>query len=433
MKTIEDFLKLHKNSKLTVRIQAGESAIPNTDNERPGHPSVDSGYLSGKRGDSLVATLTTVFNKFIADKLISEIPTFTKDKPIIGTAKVKGAQASNEQFVRAIIDAESTEIVDEKCLINLQFFINYEKTWGVIGGVDRSHSCDRAQYALYANDVPIMNVDRRDYIVNLNNADTGQSMHNRMVVSKEDAKKIVQGHDDIKIKIFCMSDGSNLRPNSGGPGCHSDALNIRIVNGDGVELLAPSFITTGRELGFKEGRAIMLLDKCGKPLNTQLAGSGGDISAKENPNVPNYRYNWAGKGSNEPPKELVPVYKKNMFGKETGELTEYTDASLAEIFKYVDTDGIIRYTRSATDMKPLRGFNGKPWTIIQGTYFGSYGTQPKSWSDDEKKEIEKKQKKVYDYLVAHPELTEKVKKEREADRTADKDWYSQYGLEKEVK
>jgi hypothetical protein len=441
LSVIQEFLKSHQSSKITITIQAGESAITNYDNENIDSKTkkgtfVQPGYLAQHRADSLTKTLTSAFQKLVSSKVITEMPTFTQPDIKIGVEKVAGPKASAEQFVRAVIYAESKDVVDEKCLINLQFIIKYDATWQTKSpdGHNRGHNCDRALFYLYANDVPIMNVDRRDYIVDLNNAlCDGCSKYNRLVVGKEDAKKILEGHEDIKIKILCNSNVQKT-PGIGVGGCHSDALNVTIINGDNQTLLPSTFITTGDELAYREGRTIMLLDNCGKPLNIQLAGEATKISAKDAPKDPVAPKQPPKKVSKEPKKELVGVYKKNLFGKETGEFIEYSDASLAEIFKYVDSDGIVRYPREATDMSPLYSFNNKPWTFVQYKTFGAnVGMKPEKWKPEEKEVINAKQKKVYDYLVSHPELMEKAKKQKDEQRAADTQWYSQYGLEKEVK
>ena len=84
-------------------------------------------------------------------------------------------------------------------------------------------------------------------------------------------------------------------------------------------------------------------------------------------------------------------------------------------------------------MSPLYKYNNKPWTYSQSLLFGGYGVKPEKWTPEEKEAINKKQKKVYDYLVSHPELMERAKKQKDEQRAADTQWYSQYGLEKEVK
>ena len=63
MKVIQNFLAKNPQTKLSIQVEAGESKVTNADNESGGK-AVPEGYLSSKRGQSLVNYLNTFFKKF---------------------------------------------------------------------------------------------------------------------------------------------------------------------------------------------------------------------------------------------------------------------------------------------------------------------------------------------------------------------------------
>jgi hypothetical protein len=162
MKVIQDFLSKNPQTKLSIQVEAGESKVTNADNHEGGTP-VPEGYLSTKRGQSLVYYLNTYFKKLENGGMSFTYPEIPKPKTIIGvTPYVKGtddpkaSKYTPEQFVRLKVTATS----QSECLIGLEVMIGWIK--------DKGHTCDQAIFQLLMNKVPlgIANLNNGTYDVN---------------------------------------------------------------------------------------------------------------------------------------------------------------------------------------------------------------------------------------------------------------------------
>ena len=162
MKVIQDFLSKNPQTKLSIQVEAGESKVTNADNHEGGIP-VPEGYLSTKRGQSLVYYLNTYFKKLENGGMSFTYPEIPKPKTIIGvTPYVKGtddpkaSKYTPEQFVRLKVTATS----QSECLIGLEVMIGWIK--------DKGHTCDQAIFQLLMNKVPlgIANLNNGTYDVN---------------------------------------------------------------------------------------------------------------------------------------------------------------------------------------------------------------------------------------------------------------------------
>jgi hypothetical protein len=156
MKVIQDFLSKNPQTKLSIQVEAGESKVTNADNESGGKP-VKPGYLSSRRGQSLVNYLNTFFKKLESGGMSFTYPEIPKPKTIVGaTPYVRGkdnpkdSKYTKEQFVRLKVTATS----QSECLIGLEVMIGWIK--------DKGHTCDQAIFQLLMNKVPLG-------IANLNN------------------------------------------------------------------------------------------------------------------------------------------------------------------------------------------------------------------------------------------------------------------------
>ena len=156
MKVIQDFLSKNPQTKLSIQVEAGESKVTNADNESGGKP-VKPGYLSSRRGESLVNYLNTFFKKLENGGMSFTYPEIPKPKTIVGaTPYVRGkdnpkdSKYTKEQFVRLKVTATS----QSECLIGLEVMIGWIK--------DKGHTCDQAIFQLLMNKVPLG-------IANLNN------------------------------------------------------------------------------------------------------------------------------------------------------------------------------------------------------------------------------------------------------------------------
>tara|TARA_R110001606_G_scaffold352696_1_gene503107 strand:+ start:5491 stop:6981 length:1491 start_codon:yes stop_codon:yes gene_type:complete len=156
MMVIQDFLSNNPQTKLSIQVEAGESKVTNADNESGGK-SVPEGYLSTKRGESLVNYLNNFFKKLENGGMSFTYPVIPKAKTIVGsqsyvrgTDNPKDPKYTPEQFVRLKVTATS----QSECLIGLEVMIGWIKSKG--------HSCDQAIFQLLMNKVPLG-------IANLNN------------------------------------------------------------------------------------------------------------------------------------------------------------------------------------------------------------------------------------------------------------------------
>lgn len=156
MMVIQDFLSSNPQTKLSIQVEAGESKVTNADNESGGK-AVPEGYLSTKRGESLVNYLNNFFKKLENGGMSFTYPEIPKAKTIVGsqsyvrgTDNPKDPKYTPEQFVRLKVTATS----QSECLIGLEVMIGWVKSKG--------HSCDEAIFQLLMNKVPLG-------IANLNN------------------------------------------------------------------------------------------------------------------------------------------------------------------------------------------------------------------------------------------------------------------------
>lgn len=157
MKVIQNFLAKNPQTKLSIQVEAGESRVTNADNESGGKP-VKPGYLSSRRGQSLVNYLNTFFKKLENGGMSFTYPEIPKPKTIVGSTpysrengdKPDDPKYKEEQFVRLKVTATS----QSECLIGLEVMIGWIK--------DKGHTCDEAIFQLLMNKVPLG-------IANLNN------------------------------------------------------------------------------------------------------------------------------------------------------------------------------------------------------------------------------------------------------------------------
>ena len=168
MKVIQEFLDANPQTKLTIQVEAGESKVTNADNEPSGGgKAVPEGYLSTKRGASMVSYLNNFFKKLENAGMSFTYPEIPKPKTIIGSTPYNRKTATNpngddpkdpkytpEQFVRLQVTATS----QSECLIGLEVMVAYLKGGGEV------HTCDEAIFELRMNGVSLG-------VANLNNGD----------------------------------------------------------------------------------------------------------------------------------------------------------------------------------------------------------------------------------------------------------------------
>ena len=279
---ISNFLKSNKNSNIIVTIETGESAIPNVDNESETPKKVETGYLSGKRAETIKKELENFFSTLVSNKLLKKMPTFSEPVFVKGTATTPGSQATKEQFAKATIK------VDTYCLTGLVIGIGYFRDEIMKSG-RKCHTCNRAKFQVLINDVPIKclkrdpestKVESDEYIANLNNVPPdyenlaraesikgkdpdciGGDRWATFVLSEDDAKKINSTGENLKLEIKCV----------GSKTCHSDVPKVWISKQKYDKSGWDNYFTgypnvSGSQMNDGDKKLLLVLDKCGDPI-----------------------------------------------------------------------------------------------------------------------------------------------------------------------
>ena len=100
MMVIQKFLRSNPQTKLTIQVEAGESRVTNYDNEM-GRKKVPPGYLSTKRGESLVGYLNNFFKKLENAGVSFTYPSIPKPKTIVGSTpydRTKGDDPNDPRY-----------------------------------------------------------------------------------------------------------------------------------------------------------------------------------------------------------------------------------------------------------------------------------------------------------------------------------------------
>jgi hypothetical protein len=263
---------------------------------------------------------------------------------------------------------------DVNCLTDLTLNIDYIRS---ISKVD--HTCNSATFLLYANGVPVMNVDKsKSNQIQLNNyvdGGLGPDKFNTFKITRKDATEILKKGEQIKIEIYCAIKDFNK-------GCHSDPLLVSITNGKGQELFKHKNVTIGERLQYRQGKHIMTLDSCGKVIAAKIE------TASE---LSDERYK--------------PIYRENPIFLEPDERGNFKIPEVAEIYKYVD--------------KNTGKFNVPPHLL--NTKYRYEHDMKKTWNEwKEQKEFKSKQEnELVTYMQQNPQLYEKVKNEFEDSKKYD--------------
>jgi hypothetical protein len=277
LNTITDFLKKYKFSKITISLEAGESAVPNMDNEVNPPVALNRGELATKRAQTIYNILNNYFNTLVKSRVISEVPEMTQPTVVYGKATTKGPEADKEQYIKLIITANAA--IDYSCLVGLEIMIDYKKEW-CSQDPTRCHNCDLAQFQVLLNGIVLPVINRTDSIVDLNNKSTnGGDKFSKMVITEELANEIVQKtkNGDIYVQIRCMSE----------PNCHDDALHFTVRNkdiewsdfisisntpptGDNPNNTSNTSKPISSRLAKNSVVQIMRMDKCGKLLDKSI-------------------------------------------------------------------------------------------------------------------------------------------------------------------
>jgi len=354
-----------QGSKIDVTIESSESRVPNKINGE----YVPIGTLSKMRGD--------IIEKYLNGK---KLPNFTfkkKDMGVQGPKFIKNVDNPKDekyipyQYVKLKIYAAKETISDEGCLVDLEIYVDYDKA-KYLKQFPKAipHQCDVAKFTLYANGIPIKNQTNNTYFIDLNNGNDGGNRTNKLVITNEDAKKILANKKEILISVYCAVEG--------GDGCHSDPLLFTVKNNQNQVLLQPTFITLktgGERLLYRQGKNIMILDNCGKVINATVANASDlDDSDSFLPKLDYVDYK-------SPKFDLEFKKQSRRDERENGD--QYTIQSLSQVYQYVDNNGKgnvnIPKNILLTTMSYFRNFNGKSWNHFK---------QWKNVSDEQQVELD---------------------------------------------
>lgn len=166
---ITSFINRHKDSIVSIQIEASESRVTNYDNEGGSKTKLENGVLAQRRGQSMVDFLKQYFQELLSKGAITKLPEIPNPISKIGTTEYTGPNDLNdktkvenykkEQYVNAIISLKK----DYDCIVGMEITIGYFP-----GQNSKSHQCDEAIFELKMNGISIGEV-------NLNNStmDTG--------------------------------------------------------------------------------------------------------------------------------------------------------------------------------------------------------------------------------------------------------------------
>lgn len=333
---LSSFMSYIKNGQgnYTIEVISSESKVPNKGvGLKPGDLSkyraeTVKNYIESKKIPNVQIKITDLGAKGPEwdPKKGSKDPSYTEHQRV--SLKLYGS----------ITEKPTTnEVVDINCLINLQISIDYRKEVKA-DGKTIEHKCDDAMFMLTANGIPIINTERNDYYIDLNNKNDGGNRYSNLIIRQEDAKKILENKKEIDLIVYCMS-------NKDPKGCHSDPLLIGIKNGKNQIIMEPKYISLGEGLKYKAGKRIMKLDSCGKVLNATIANAN---------DVKNTDLEF-----NEKIDKTVAAF----------EVDEKNIASIAEIYKYLNKErgtlefppkSLLGYMRNVG-----RLYNHRPWNWVK--------------------------------------------------------------------
>lgn len=300
----KEYLKTNKGLIPRIYIDAGESIIPNWDNEgKLTGGSLKEEELSNARAKNIQSYFTKQIQDLIDGKFISRKPDEVKVTTIIGKtqktepsggwpdyqkwvkagadpavnpeyAKLKaGYDADQFTKIRFIIEPDLGE---NQCLFNLKININYD--------IDAGHNCNAALFEVTANGIRITTQAGGD--CNMNNAGgrntldpigfkdntkVGGFRYNTLILKdKATVDKIIAASGDkkeISIRLRCLTPAGEDRGWGAGK-CHTDVPHVSVYDSDNRAIVKPFFPNVA------EGE-ICVLDKCGKLLR----GAGGQATA----------------------------------------------------------------------------------------------------------------------------------------------------------
>lgn len=262
-----------------LEIFAGESAVPNRDNESPQKNRLPQGKLAEYRSKTIKILLESAIEKLYTDNVIKTKPNIVVNKPVVGTSTVKDSeQATKEQYVKVNVTVEgykpkiNSPGLDPNCDFRLRIVVEYKR---VPFGTDKHHNCNDAIFTLLLNGIVIPREDGSETF-SLNNEPLGNSVSQTLIVKGELSKKVLAVSENPKISFVCKVD----------PVCHEAPLAMTVYSlTTGEKKSGPTYLgvakTKGEGLKKDDPREVGTMDKCGNLIKIEDYYKG--PSSSENP------------------------------------------------------------------------------------------------------------------------------------------------------
>ena len=208
----------------TIQIEAGESQVPNYDDEVTPKIPVDIGVLAERRAKTIQKFLTAYFKGLEKDGTIAAIPIFEPPKIVFGTTawnpdggdKAGDQKFKDEQFIRVNFKLSPPSACLEGLTVEVMYVKEPNPSFPCRGG----HQCDDAIFDVYLNQTKL------DGVANLNNAKDGGSRSSKFTVSPQQALSIL-GNKPGNIMISFVCKNTEKR-------CHSSTPEVRLSKGSSV-------------------------------------------------------------------------------------------------------------------------------------------------------------------------------------------------------
>ena len=241
----------NKGSLIFVQIVASESRVTNYDNEQDPKVPVEQKVLSRLRAKTLKRMLKQYFQTLIDKGTLTEMPIFQEPKiDINGPSYVQGKDKPGDPKYTPFqsVKVELKLMAPEKCLVNLEVEVKYEKEPNTAFPCRGGHTCNDARFEVKMNGIPIGTAD-------LNNANDGGSRTSGIIKIDDAKAKAIIGVNskEILFSLKCLS----------GQNCHSGTPEIVIKKN--FETIYHS-CSPAMSRGDQNEYPIHTLDACGNVL-----------------------------------------------------------------------------------------------------------------------------------------------------------------------
>jgi hypothetical protein len=262
-----------------LEIFAGESAVPNRDNESPQKNRLPQGKLAEYRSETIKTLLEPAIEKLYSDNVIKTKPNIVVNKPVVGTSTVKDSeQATKEQYVKVNVSVEgykskiNSPELDSDCDFQLRIVVEYKR---VPLGTEKHHNCNDAIFTLLLNGIIIPREDGSETF-SLNNGPRGNSVSQTLIVKGELSKQVLAVSENPKVAFACKIN----------PICHEAPLAMSVYSlTTGKKKSGPIYLgtskTKGEGLKEDDSREVATMDKCGNIIKIEDYYKG--PSSTENP------------------------------------------------------------------------------------------------------------------------------------------------------